>query len=37
MSKIVQAVNVMIANKDKISTVKKGVHSTAYYFVYNSK
>jgi hypothetical protein len=37
MSKIVQAVNVMIANKDKISNVKKGKHSTAYYFVYNSK
>ncbi|MDQ5985570.1 MAG: hypothetical protein CSYNP_01282 [Syntrophus sp. SKADARSKE-3] len=37
MSKIVQAVNVMIANKDKISAVKKGAYSTAYYFVYNSK
>lgn len=37
MSKIVQAVNVMIANKDKISNVKKGTFLDEYYFVYNSK
>ncbi len=38
MSKIVQAINVMIANKDKISDVRRGNHNIdEYFFSYKSK
>ena len=37
MSKIVQAINVMIASKDKIGDVRQGSYNDEYFFSYNSK
>lgn len=37
MSKIVQAVNAMIINSDRINSVIKGAHPTEYFFKYGPK